>query len=73
MRRTVRLTRVVDELLEQGRLADARLPAHHHAAGGPVPRLLEERGQRARSGSRPTSTRRPYYPHGRRRPQNPAL
>ena len=35
----------VDEVLEEGGLADARLAAHHHAAGRPVPRPLEEVGQ----------------------------
>ena len=34
-----------DERFEQGRLAHTRLTAHHQAAGRPVPRLLEERGQ----------------------------
>ena len=37
--------RCVDELVEEGRLADAGLAADHQAAGRPVPRLLDEFGQ----------------------------
>ena len=40
-----RLTGVGDQLLEQGRLADARFTAHDQAARRPVPSLLEKLGQ----------------------------
>ena len=45
VRSTVASPAPSSELLEQGRLADARLAAHHQAAGRPVPRLLDERSQ----------------------------
>jgi hypothetical protein len=40
-----RLTGTSHEILEQGRLPDTGLTADHHAAGRPVPCLLDEVGQ----------------------------
>ena len=45
VRSTVASPACDDELVEQGRLAHARLAAHHHAAGRSVSRLLDERCQ----------------------------
>ena len=64
------------ELVEQGRLADAGLAADHQRAGRPVvaPARRALPGA-ARSGSRPTSTRRTYTAPDRTRAagSNPAL